>query len=205
MIQVPAGTQALLFDCDGTLVDSLPLYLQAWLRAFETAAGHVLAPEWFHGRGGLSEQMVLDLLEAELGRTLDRPAIVGAARQAVLEILPDLREIGIVADLARRYRTALPMAVASSGSRQIVVASLTHTGLLPLFDTVVTVDDVRRPKPAPDLFLEAARRLNVPPAGCLVLEDSTEGLAAADAAGMRAVDVRPYIMSSGRPHASSQA
>lgn len=193
MIAVPSHATALIFDCDGTLVDTLPLYLRAWLAALQSEAAHEVAPEWFHGRGGLSEHMVLDLMEAELGRPLDRPAIVRAARRNVLSAMADLREIAVVADLARRYRGMLPMAVASSGSREIVVASLTRTGLLGLFDTVVTIDEVARPKPAPDLFLEAARRLGAAPDGCLVLEDSAEGLAAAGHAGMQGVDIRPYI------------
>lgn len=193
MIAVPAHATALIFDCDGTLVDTLPLYLRAWLAALQSEAAHEVAPEWFHGRGGLSEHMVLDLMEAELGRPLDRAAIVRAARRNVLSAMADLREIAVVADLARRYRGTLPMAVASSGSREIVRASLTRTGLLDLFDTVVTIDDVARPKPAPDLFLEAARRLGAAPDGCLVLEDSAEGLAAAGHAGMQGVDIRPYI------------
>nr|WP_220791436.1 HAD family phosphatase [Gluconacetobacter tumulicola] len=183
----------MIFDCDGTLVDTLPLYLRAWLAALQSEAAHEVAPEWFHGRGGLSEHMVLDLMEAELGRPLDRAAVVRAARRNVLSAMADLREIAVVADLARRYRGTLPMAVASSGSREIVLASLTRTGLLDLFDTVVTIDDVARPKPAPDLFLEAARRLGAAPDGCLVLEDSAEGLAAAGHAGMQGVDIRPYI------------
>jgi len=193
VIAVPAHATALIFDCDGTLVDTLPLYLRAWLAALQSEAAHEVAPEWFHGRGGLSEHMVLDLMEAELGRSLDRPAIVRAARRNVLSAMDDLREIAVVADLARRYRGTLPMAVASSGSREIVLASLTRTGLLDLFDTVVTIDDVARPKPAPDLFLEAARRLGAAPDGCLVLEDSAEGLVAAGHAGMQGVDIRPYI------------
>lgn len=193
MIAVPAHATALIFDCDGTLVDTLPLYLRAWLAALQSEAAHEVTPEWFHGRGGLSEHMVLDLMESELGRSLDRAAIVRAARRHVLSAMADLREIAVVADLARRYRGTLPMAVASSGSREIVRASLTRTGLLDLFDTVVTIDDVARPKPAPDLFLEAARRLGAAPDGCLVLEDSAEGLAAAGHAGMQGVDIRPYI------------
>ncbi|MBB2201783.1 HAD family hydrolase [Gluconacetobacter tumulisoli] len=197
MIVVPSDTGALIFDCDGTLVDTLPLYLRAWLGAFDTVVGHSVAPDWFRGRGGLSEQMVLDVLEAEIGRAVDRTAVVRAARAGALADMGSLTEIAVVANVARRFRTVLPMAVASSGSREVVTASLTRTGLLSLFDTVVTIDDVARPKPAPDLFMEAARRLGVSPAACLVLEDSTEGLAAAAHAGMRGLDVRPFLPSSG--------
>ncbi|GBQ30866.1 phosphatase/phosphohexomutase [Gluconacetobacter sacchari DSM 12717] len=199
MIVVPPGTTALIFDCDGTLVDTLPLYLQAWLAALRSEAAHEVAPDWFRGRGGLSEHMVLDLIETELGRPLDRPAILRAARGALLSAMDGLREIAVVADLARRYRGTLPMAVASSGSREIVMASLTRTELLDLFDCVVTIDDVARPKPAPDLFLEAARRLGAVPDCCLVLEDSAEGLAAAGHAGMQGVDVRPFVRAAAGP------
>ena len=81
------------------------------------------------------------------------------------------------------------MAVASGGPAAIVIPTLEVTALRSLFDTVVTIEDVKRPKPDPDLFLEAAKRLNVAPAQCLVLEDSREGLEAAKRAGMRVIDV----------------
>ncbi len=95
-----------------------------------------------------------------------------------------------VASLARLWHGRVPMAVASNGRRANVEASLGATGLLPLFDVLVAAEDVAAGKPAPDVFLESARRLGVEPAGCVVLEDSDEGLAAAHAAGMRSIDVR---------------
>ena len=88
-----------------------------------------------------------------------------------------------------------PLAVASGGSRAIVTATLRATGLLPLFDTVVTLDDMGHAKPEPDLLLEAARRLGVPAKRCLMLEDSREGLKAANRAGMRSVDVADILAS----------
>ena len=82
------------------------------------------------------------------------------------------------------------MAVASGGIRPVVERTLTATGLISLFDTLVTADDVMRGKPAPDIFLLAAERLAVAPADCIVYEDGDPGLEAARRAGMRAVDVR---------------
>ena len=82
------------------------------------------------------------------------------------------------------------MAVASNGNRSLVTASLERTNLLSLFDTVVTIDDVTQGKPAPDIFLEAARRLNVEPERCFIFEDSEEGLEAASRAKIPACDVR---------------
>lgn len=189
-MQVPADTQALIFDCDGTLVDSLPLYLQSWLEALKTKGGLDVSPEWFFSRRGYSEGMVLSALEKERGVALDRAAIMTATREGVRSRLPTVKGNVPVVALARECAGRVPMAVASSGSREVVEASLAAIGLLDIFDAIVTIEDVTRPKPAPDIYLLAAARLGVQPAGCLVFEDSAEGLEAAHAAGMPAEDVR---------------
>ncbi|GBQ23478.1 phosphatase/phosphohexomutase [Acetobacter estunensis NRIC 0472] len=194
MGELPAGTQALIFDCDGTLVDSLPLYLEAWLDALKTKGGIEVAPEWFFSRRGYSEEMVLAALEKERGVALDHAAIKAATRAGVLARLPQVKANVPVVEIVREWAGRLPMAVASSGSRAVVEASLVAVGIRDVFEAVVTIDDVERPKPAPDLYLLAAQRLGVEPAHCVVFEDSAEGLDAALAAGMNARDVRPWSM-----------
>ncbi|MFT8718121.1 HAD family hydrolase [Acetobacter sp.] len=191
-MQVPADTQALIFDCDGTLVDSLPLYLQSWLEALKAKGGLDVSPEWFFSRRGYSEGMVLSALEKERGVALDRAAIMTATREGVRSRLPTVKGNVPVVALAREWAGCVPMAVASSGSREVVEASLAAIGLLDIFDAIVTIEDVTRPKPAPDIYLLAAARLGVQPAACLVFEDSAEGLEAAHAAGMSAKDVRSW-------------
>ena len=106
-----------------------------------------------------------------------------------------VREVGmpaidVVVKIARRYHGQLPMAVASSGSRTHVEESLRANGILDLFDTVVTVEDVANPKPAPDIFLLAAHRIGCNPAKCRGYEDGDVGIQALVAAGMEPVDVR---------------
>lgn len=189
MSVVPPGTRALIFDCDGTLVDTLPLYLRAWMTALEQVTRRPISREWFRGQGGMSEHMVLDIVEDRLGGAVDRELIIATARRSLHEMLVDLEEISAVAAIAREYHRRLPMAVASNGSRQIVQASLVRVGLDHLFDVMLTIDDVDKGKPAPDLFLAAARRLGVAPAHCFVFEDSREGMTAARNAGMAFVDV----------------
>lgn len=193
MSPVRTDTAGLIFDCDGTLVDSLPLYREGWIAALEDAIGQGVPPEWFHGHGGMSEHMVLDIVEARLGRSVNRDGIILQARDSMLRKLHVLREITVVADIARQYHGRLPMAVASNGSRQIVSACLRHLGLERLFDAIITIDDVDNPKPAPDMFLLAAGRLALAPASCLVFEDSREGMLAATRAGMAHVDVNTLL------------
>jgi beta-phosphoglucomutase-like phosphatase (HAD superfamily) len=118
------------------------------------------------------------------------PATVRAKERRYTEALHEVQEIRAVADIARAHRGRVPMAVASGGLRPIVEATLTNLRLRPLFDAVVTADDVARGKPFPDMFLLAAEKLGVAPADCLVYEDGEPGIQAAHAAGMRVIDIR---------------
>lgn len=187
--EIPAGIEALIFDCDGTLVDTLPVYARAWAHGFQPS-GQAMRRDWYLERAGHSEHALMDQFDAEHGVTVDREQVIGLMRQRFLMDIAAVQEITAIAGIARDRQGSLKMAVASGGSRQIVSACLEATGLTKLFATVVTIEDVTRPKPAPDLFLEAARRLGVAPSRCCVFEDSPQGLEAARNAGMLAIDVR---------------
>lgn len=179
---------ALIFDCDGTLLKTPDLYNAGWQHAF-SQAGLEMDAGWYHERAGMSEHVLMDAFEAEKKVAFDRDRTVQDLRQYILQNIQSVQEIPRVASIARAKHGHVPMAVASGGSRQIVEASLQASGLMPLFDTIVTIDDVEHAKPAPDLVLEAANRLKTPPKTCLVFEDSAQGLQAAANAGMAAIDV----------------
>jgi HAD superfamily hydrolase (TIGR01509 family) len=98
--------------------------------------------------------------------------------------------IEAVIDIARKYHGKVPLAVASSGNREHVMASLRECGILHLFDAVVTCEDITNPKPAPDIFLLAAERIGCDPTKCRGFEDADLGMQALWAAGMQAIDVR---------------
>lgn len=194
-ILLPTPFSALIFDCDGTLVNTAPAHLAAVRQAIQPQ-GHSMPHDWYMDRAGLTPDALLDALEIEaeaLGNPatpLDRAAIFDSYDLLFQESLHHLREVSAVADMARSWHGKLPLAVASNGRRANVQASLRATGLLSLFNHIIAAEDVAAGKPAPDVFLEAARRMEVEPAACVVLEDSDEGLRAATAAGMRSVDVR---------------
>ncbi len=194
-IDLPQPFSALIFDCDGTLVNTAPAHLAAVRQAIQPQ-GHTMPTEWYMERAGLTPDALLDSLEQEaeaLGNPvtpLDRATIFATYNDFFQESLHHLREVEEVASLARKWHGKVPLSVASNGRRLNVQSSLRATGLLSLFDHLVAAEDVARGKPAPDVFLEAARRMGVKPIDCVVLEDSDEGMTGARAAGMRAVDVR---------------
>jgi HAD superfamily hydrolase (TIGR01509 family) len=195
-IPLPEGTfDALIFDCDGTLINSAPAHLHSIQQTLATF-GHTMTPEWYAPRTGLTPADLLDAYEAEFKvDAIARQAFAERYKISFLDALPLIREVEAVTTIARTWHGRVPLAVASNGERINVEASLRAPGLLSLFDFIVTAADVPQGKPAPDIYLEAAFRMNVLPSRCLVFEDTDEGVTAAHTAGMRIIDVRPFIHS----------
>jgi beta-phosphoglucomutase-like phosphatase (HAD superfamily) len=191
MIPMPTlDPLGLVFDCDGTLADTMPLHWRAWTAI--TARHRIHFPEErFYALGGVPTRDILRLLAAEQGRTDFDPLVVAKEKESVyLELLPQVGPVEEVVAIAREYRGRLPMAVATGGSRSAIPRVLQKLGILEWFDAVVTSEDVTLQKPAPDIFLEAARRIGVDPARCRAYEDTDLGMQSIIAAGMEAVDVR---------------
>lgn len=186
------GPAALIFDCDGTLVDSMPLHWQVWQQLLPRY-GLRLSREQFYRMGGVPSLELVELLAAEQDVRVDAVAFAAEKERRYLELLPLVKPIPEVVAIVQEQAGRLPMAVASGGSRRVIETVLRHVGLRQFFSVVVTHEDVPRQKPAPDIFLEAARRLGVPPGRCRAYEDTEVGLAAIRAAGMEAVDVRTLV------------
>lgn len=190
---VEGSFAGLVFDCDGTLVDTAPAHLSALQKALEPL-DLSMSPEWYYRRVGLAPDALMDAFEDHLAvEGLPRKDIYARYDAAYKSRLPEVQEVAVIAEIAREWHGRVPMAVASNGHRKNVEATLRATKLLPLFDCIVAAEDVRQGKPAPDVFLEAARRMRVHPEDCVAFEDSDEGLEAARQAGMRVVDIRKYF------------
>lgn len=184
--------EAILFDCDGTLVDSAGAHLAAYNVALEPR-GVTMPWDWYSTRLGIPARDLLALFAAERQIDLLLDEMVRAYDLAFRRELACVREVTVVADIARAYSGKVPLAVASNGTRHHVQESLRGAGLLSLFPVLVGRDEVPNAKPAPDLYLEAALRLGVPASTCIVFEDSAEGILAAHRAGMRAYDVTTVL------------
>jgi beta-phosphoglucomutase-like phosphatase (HAD superfamily) len=181
--------KGLIFDCDGTLADTMPLHWRAWQIVARRYQLH-FPEERFYALGGVPSRDILKMLSDEQGRELDPLAAAIEKEAEYIPFLSQVQPVEAVVRIARENYGKIPMAVASGGLQTHINDVLEHLGIRHFFNAVVTSEDVRRQKPAPDIFLEAARRLGVQPQFCRAYEDTDLGLQAIGAAGMEAVDVR---------------
>lgn len=188
----PAGTAGLVFDCDGTLVDSMPLHTLLWDECL-APFGVTLPRGFIDLHAGKPTDIIVEIINAEHGVTIDGAEFLDLKESRFRSRLSEVGPIEPVVETARRYRGVLPMAVVSGGCRENVVESLKAIGALDWFDVILTADDPIAPKPAPDLFLAAAERIGVAPTKCHAFEDADAGIQAARAAGMTVTDVRDIV------------
>lgn len=191
-----SGFDAVIFDCDGTLVDSMSAHFEAWCEALAIhGAGGVFKEDVFFAMGGRPTRDIVVELNDEYDLRLNPEAVAFAKREAFLKRLAGITLIDEVAAFAESLRGKVPMAIASGGTRLIVEKTLRQVGISDWFDEVVTADEVKDGKPAPDVFLEAARLLGVPAVNCLALDDAPAGIIAARRAGMQVLAIPSPLVS----------
>jgi HAD superfamily hydrolase (TIGR01509 family) len=192
-LDIPPGDFAgYIFDLDGTLVDTMPLHYRAWDQAMrQVGLTCPLDEDLFYSFGGVPTRRVAELIAGHYGLKIDAQAVFHHKESLFRELQKDAKLIEPVVEIARRMALTRPVSIASGGPREIVRRSLELAGLATLFpvERVVTPEDVEHGKPAPDMFLLAAKRMAVPPEKCLVFEDADPGVRAAEAAGMKWVRV----------------
>jgi beta-phosphoglucomutase family hydrolase len=190
--------KGIIFDCDGTLADTMPLHWRAWQIIAARHRFH-LTEDRFYSLGGIPSRDILCMLSREQDMPLDHLAVAREKEAEYQPLIAQVEPINSIVGIARENYGKIPMAVASGGSRWIIEQVLEHLGIRRLFDAVVTSEDVVNQKPAPDIFLEAARRIGVAPQYCRAFEDTDLGMQAIHAAGMHGVDVREFLAGRGSP------
>ena len=190
-LKIPdANFQAYLFDCDGTIADSMPLHYVAWKTAL-AEWNCEFSEDLFYAWGGYPVAKIISLLNQERGLEMPVEELAHRKEQLYYERLPQLEAVPEVLEHIELQYGRIPFAVVSGSTRDSVTASLQTLGLLEKFATLVCAGDYQRGKPHPEGFLIAAERLRVQPAHCLVFEDTDAGIEAATAAGMASVRVPP--------------
>jgi HAD superfamily hydrolase (TIGR01509 family) len=182
-----------IFDCDGTLAHSMPVHYRAWADTVEKHGGR-FPEDLFYILGGMPSVRIVEILNDKFGSTLE-PELVATEKELLyVERIATTGPIMEVADFAREVASHAKVSVASGGILPVVTQTLEAIGFKDFFPVIVTSEQVKRGKPFPDIFLEAAHRMQVTPSDCLVLEDSQAGFEAATTAGMDFVVVgRPAM------------
>ena len=188
-LKLPAGPfRAYLFDCDGTIVDSMPLHYIAWKTAF--AEWNCPFPEdLFYSWGGKPTREIIATLNEMHGLAMPVDALAEHKEELYFKMLPELKAIPEVVEIIDAEHGRIPFAVVSGGRRISVTKALSALHLMDKFETIAGSEDYVNSKPAPDAFLLAAERLGVAPTDCLAFEDTDMGIAAAAAAGMATVKI----------------
>ena len=202
-LKLPEGEfRAYLFDCDGTIADSMPLHYKAWKKAL-AEYGCTYDEDLFYSWGGKPVRKIIADLNEIHGLNMPVDELAEHKEKLYHSQLPELQGIPEVIEHIEAQHGRIPFAVVSGSRRQSVVGSLTALGLLDKFDVLVCAEDYKHGKPAPDGFLLGAHKLGVAPEHCLVFEDTDLGIRAATAAGMKSVLVAQKRESCGTAAASN--
>ncbi|HGY5238885.1 TPA: HAD family hydrolase [Aeromonas salmonicida subsp. pectinolytica] len=184
-----SGFQGLVFDLDGTLVDSMPLHLAAWEHT-SREFGFRFDADWFYELGGMPSRKIALLVAEQQQSALDPVVVTRCKTEHYVANLHKVAVFPAMLELVQRYHGQIPMGIGTGSPRINAQAVLRNTGLDRYFSVVVTADDVELHKPHPDTFLLVASRLGLEPTTCLVFEDTGIGVQAGQAAGMQTCMVR---------------
>jgi beta-phosphoglucomutase-like phosphatase (HAD superfamily) len=194
----PAKYDGFIFDCDGTLADTMPLHYQAWNETLALKLGRPsdFTESLFYRYGGMPARQIIERLNLDYGYKLAVEKTAHDKEMRFVELLPGIGPVQEVVDVLNRLGPNAKVAVASGGLTDIVRKTLLFlglkVGLKEKIKFLVGSDQVAQGKPHPELFLRAAELLGVEPKRCLVFEDAEPGFLAAAAAGMDYIDVRPF-------------
>lgn len=191
-IYIDKNIRALIFDCDGTLVDSMPLHMKSWEEAFKFFK-EKFDYDFLYSLKGMKELEIIELYNEKFSTNLNPQETVSKKHEYYFKNINSVKPIEPIVKIAKEYFGKLALAVVSGSVKEIVHKELEVVGIINLFKSIFTASDPFKPKPAPDIFLAAAKSLNVAPEHCLVFEDGDSGLEAAKKAGMQSVDVRSLL------------
>jgi beta-phosphoglucomutase family hydrolase len=190
MIKIPDNIKGLIFDCDGTLADTMPIHLDAWRKTIESV-GRKFELDFFNSMKGTSTKEIIRHFNNRYDDELKLEEVVDIKADHTTENLKTAQPFEPIVDIVHHYKDKLPMAVASGGRKENVETVLESLNIKDFFVTIITSTDGYNPKPEPDIFLKCAERMDVKPEDCLVFEDGDFGIQAAQKAGMHYYDVRP--------------
>lgn len=191
-IAVDPKAKALIFDLDGTLVDSMPLHLEAWKEICATK-NVAFTSEEFYALAGVPADRIFKIINEKYGTDFDPQADSLKKEEIYMRKIQKLKVIEPVFSVAKQYHGMLPMSIGTGSPGEHSWKAVRTLGLDQYFDILVSKNDVKEGKPNPETFLKCAEAMNIDPQYCQVFEDGDPGLEAARIAGMIPTDIRPYL------------
>lgn len=189
---VGANIKGLIFDLDGTLADTMPLHYQA-SQDICNPLGFDFPLDYFYSEAGRpTVDVFIDLMKI-LDNGLDGKKLALEKEERFRELIPTVKPIKQVMEVAEHFYGKLPLSIGTGGQRHIIMETLNTMGVTDMFDAIVSADDVNQHKPYPDTFLRCAEITKVPPTQCLVFEDGLPGIEAAKKAQMNFIDIREHL------------
>ena len=188
MVNLQNDYEGLIFDMDGTLADTMPTHFIAWSKTFKKY-GINFSEDRFYALGGVPAEAIIIMLAKEQRQSIDAAAVAIEKEELFEFLLGEVQPVKEVKAIAERYREILPMAVATGSPMWVAEKILLALGMRNWFGAVVTADCIENPKPAPDIYLKAARLIGVNPQRCHAFEDTELGMQAASSAGMEVINI----------------
>jgi HAD superfamily hydrolase (TIGR01509 family) len=189
---IDENIKGLIFDFDGTIVDSMPVHYLSWSKAFEMN-DVIFNEEFFYEKAGLSLVSVVEEYNKRYNRDLNAKSVAELKNKLHYDYISELKLIKPVFEVIKSYSNILPMAIATGSDRDITLYTIERLKIDKYFKGIVSADDVENSKPDPEVFLKAAELINIVPEQCEVFEDGLPGLEGARAAGMKATDIRAWL------------
>ncbi|MGL1885456.1 MAG: HAD-IA family hydrolase [Reichenbachiella sp.] len=189
---IPAGIKGLIFDLDGTILDSMPLHYKGYLHGLSQWNVHY-PEEVFYTRGGIPTKTTFEMIAEENNiQNFDIEKALQLKREFVDTQLDKITLVTHVMDVIKEYHGKLPMAVGTGSNRNTVDHMFEMHGLGEYFEHVVTATEVSHHKPHPETFLKCAELIAIAPKDCIVFEDGKPGMVAAESAGMQVIDITKF-------------
>lgn len=191
-ISIPEGIKGLVFDLDGTLIDTMPAHFLCW-QEISKKYDFDFSENLFYELAGRPAKRIVEHINKTQNKNLDKIQIDNEKEELYLKYLPELKLVNPVVEVAKfAKKIAMPIAIGTGARRDIAIMTLEATKLNNLFEIMICSEDVKEHKPHPDTFLACAKAMNIHAHECLVFEDAEFGFEAAKRAGMKFIDVRPF-------------
>jgi beta-phosphoglucomutase family hydrolase len=192
-LEVDPNARALIFDLDGTLLDSMPVHYEAWKEICKDRLNFDFTEDFFYRHAGVSSEKIFEDIKSLVKKDFDTGQYAKAKEELYETKLHKLSLVQPVMEIVKKYHGRMPMSIGTGSPREGSWKALRTMGLDAYFTMLVSKEDVLHPKPAPDTFLKCAEIMGADPLTCQVFEDGEPGLKAARSAGMIATDIRPYV------------